>query len=63
MRDTGIKDRNGDMIKEGNKVRFGDGEPDLVVVWVGEGDYMDWAADKPDGEPGAWLDSSCVIIK
>jgi hypothetical protein len=63
-RETGIKDINGKMVHEGDTVCFPhiDNKP-LVVVWVGDGDGCDWAADKKNGKPDSWLDSTCEIIR
>lgn len=62
MRETGIRDTNGVMIVEGDIVKFPKDKHNLKVIWVGDGDNMDWAADKLNGEPDAWLDSTCTII-
>lgn len=63
-RKTKIRDINGNMVYEGDIVRFPNADEDeyLVVVFVGDGDDCDWAADKPDGTPDSWLDNSCEIV-
>lgn len=63
MRETGIRDKNGVMIRDRDRVKFDGDDHVLVVTWVGDGGDMDWAADKINGEPDAWLDSSCEIVK
>ncbi len=67
MRKTGIRDVNGDMVHEGDKVCFPhiDENDILLVVFVGDGGDMDWAADRKDGlglTPDSWLDQSCKIV-
>ena len=63
-KDTGIKDIRGKMISEGDIVRFPKDEDaeKYIVVFIGDGDDMDWAADRLDKTPYAWLDSSCEIV-
>lgn len=34
----------------------------LTVVFIGDGDDMDWAADKEDGTPDSWLHSTCKVV-
>ena len=65
LKKTGIVDVNGEMIYEGQHVIFENDDPIkiLIVVWVGDGDDMNWAADNLDGTPNAWLDSSCKILQ
>ena len=64
-RETGILDKHGTMIMEGDKVCFPkiDRSKTLKVVFVGDGDDMDWAADDLDGTPDTWLDSSCEVVR
>ncbi len=63
MKPTGIKDVKGNMIHEHDYVKFPMDDHILKVVWVGDGGDMDWAADRLDGKPDAWLDSSCEIVE
>ena len=64
MKDTGIKDIDGNEVFEGDFVCFPhiDKNKILVVVFVGDGDDMDWAADEKDGTPHRWLDSLCKKV-
>lgn len=64
MRETGIRDKNNVMVVEGDVVIFPhiSSNQRFIVTFVGDGDDMDWAADKEDGTPDSWLGSSCEII-
>jgi len=60
-RKTGIKDVHNEMVHEGDIVRFPhvDKDEHLIVVYVGDGDDCDWAADKLNGAPDSCLDIAC----
>ena len=59
---TGINDIDGNPICVGDCVMWADDDEELLVVRVGYGGNMEYAADKKDGTPYAWLDSHCKII-
>ena len=63
---TGIKDMNGVEIRKDDIVCFPaiDKNVLLIVTYIGDGDGddMDWAADKNNGDPDSWLDNTCEIV-